>query len=174
MEKEFFKERDYWSRKHDKKLPLYHGVRTKNPEKIKDKGICYRFETRIDAKKAIEDALKHFGKEKLMRSEGYKGDLIRSFVRSVESPERRVIYLSSCDNEEIPCFWADQNPEFVSHVLEIAGVNRDDAKKYLSEKYGDPHIIEMNETYPVEDRNINSHQRCITPDEIKKIKRCML
>lgn len=176
MKKEFYKEREYWM-KYNQNLPLYHGIRTKNPNRIRKEGIC-AFRTMVDTRIEIREALRYFKKEKLMFTVGGRGEFIRRSINEMSNPRRRVIYLTSFDRESA-CSWAQRNPEFIYLTLVHAGFDKEEVGsekyeifRYLTKKYGEPYIIKLKETYPVPDNNISSHQRCLSPDEIESIERC--
>lgn len=177
MKKRFYKERKHWSdavqeeEGHTVNLPLYHGVRTKNPERIRKEGIC-SFRTLIDTRREIIIALKHFGKYKLLYTAGGRGDLIRAHIRKMQDPTRRTIYLTSV-GKEAACSWATRNPEFVSLTLSNVDISNEDIFRYLTDRYGEPYIIKLKETYPIKETNICSYQRCLLPEEIESIERCL-
>lgn len=172
MNHQFYKEKEDIIRifKINEHLPLYHGIRTKTPDKILKEGIC-SFRTAVDTRKAIIDALTAFSKERFMRREGTRGMFVRSFKDSMTDPRRRVVYLTSM-NKESACSWASRNPEFIYLTLFHVGVNDNEIFEYLRRTFGKPHVIILNETYPDRDPNINSGQRCIESVEIKSIELC--
>ena len=177
MKKEFFEEREYWM-KYNQNLPLYHGVRKKNPERIRKEGIC-SFRTMVDTRIEIRKALRYFGKQRFLYTVGGRGEIIRGLISEMKDPQRRVIYLTSM-GKEAACSWAQRNPEFVYLTLVHAGINGEevgsekwDIFRYLAKKYGAPYVIKLKETYPVPDANISSHQRCLSPEEIESVERCL-
>lgn len=177
MKKEFYRQRKLWSdavqeeEGHTIELPLYHGVRTKNPERIRREGIC-SFRTLIDTRREIIIALKYFGKQKLLYTAGSRGELIRALITEMQDPTRRTIYLTSM-GEEAACSWATRNPEFVSLTLSNVGISNKDIYRYLTDRYGEPYVIKLKETYPVKETNICSYQRCLLPGEIESVESCL-
>ena len=135
MKKEFYKQRKLWSdaiyeeEGHTVDLPLYHGVRTKNPERIRKEGIC-TFRTLIDTRREIIIALKYFGKHKLLYTVGGRGELIRGQLIEMQDPARRTIYLTSM-GKEAACSWATRNPEFVSLTLSNIDISNEEIYRYL-------------------------------------------
>jgi len=149
-------------------LNLYHGRRTKESvEDITKRGFCTLLP--VNYKKSIIDALKYFGKEKIITTSGMRGDYIRQLISEVSNPDRASIYASTDSNSS--CLWANRNPEHISLALEGAGISQENIDKYLIEKFGTCKIIELIDTYP-KNINLNLLKRCIKPEEIKKVEKC--
>jgi len=156
-------------------LPLYHGMRTKkSSEQIKKEGFC-SYGTPIDEKKNITDALKYFGKEKIITSNKRKGGLVRGLIDEV-SKNREHFRLNTYATTEpdAPCnWWARANPEHVSLALHYLGIEDSKVDKYLKEKFGDNCIrIELKMTSSGSESNFNTGLNCISPNLIKDIKKC--
>lgn len=94
---------------------LFHGMRSKkSADQIKREGFC-AYGSPIDERKNIIDALRHFGKEKLLTTEGRKGYRVRSTIREIHEPERRIVWATT--EEDAPCsWWAHSNPEHISLI----------------------------------------------------------
>lgn len=151
---------------------LYHGIRTnKTPEQIKKEGYC-KYGTKIDMKKEIKLALKHFGKEKLTTTQGRKGDLVRSMIREVSDKERRNIWTTT--NPKAGCeWWAHASPEHISLLLHQINIEPEKIDKYLSEKYGkNCYNIKLKMTSLGSNPNFNTGLDCIPPNLIDSIEEC--
>lgn len=165
----FYSERSHW-RGDDQKLPLYHGLRTKNPDVIFEKGFC-AFVTRYDAREEILKALRYFGKERLIRIEGMRGELIRHELAMMGRVYRRTIHVTT-DGKVGACCWAERNPEFIYFTLHHAGIDDEDTYNYLSETYGAQYVISLKETYPIPNPNLSLRQQCLPPEQIESIEPC--
>lgn len=165
----FYERRSYWM-KDDQNLPLYHGLRTKNPDIILEKGFC-TVVTRYEAREEMIKALRYYGKEHLMRVAGGKGELIRRILNEMRRETRRAIYVTT-GGKLVACSWAERSYEFIFLTLSFAGIDDEDIFNYLSETYGAPYVITLKETYPVPDLNINLNQPCLPPEQIESIEPC--
>ncbi len=158
-----------------KDFPLFHGMRSKKtPEQIKKEGFC-SYGTPIDEKKNIVDALKHFGKEKLLTVKGGKGYRVRSLVNEVmyELGKNRLNTWATT-SEEAPCaWWAQANPEHISLVLDAAGIKPKEVEKYLKDKFGSNcYNVKLKITSLGTNSNFNTGLNCIPPSLIDIIKEC--
>lgn len=171
MDKSFYKKRDHWM-KYNKNRPLYHGTRTKDPDKIKEMGVCTSFSSCKEATEGILSALDHFNKKDILQQDTAASEMIKELVREICNDERRTVYLSS-GTEEQACSWANRNPEIITLVLSAIDVPDEMIDEYLNNQFGEPYVLKMNETYPVEDQNINTGQVCLLPEEIFEISKCL-
>jgi len=160
--------------------PLFHGMRSKKtPEQIKKEGFC-AYGSPIDEEKNIVDALKYFGKEKLLHSRKRKGALISLLINEVNPryqdmpyrTNRRNVWAST--NKESACeWWSHANPEHVSMALSYAGIEPEEIEKYIKEKFGSNcYNVELKMTSLGTNPNFNTGLNCIPPSLIKKIEEC--
>lgn len=154
---------------------LYHGMRSKRtPEDIKKEGFC-SYGTPIDERINIIDALKHFGKEKLLTVKGGKGYRVRSIMDEVmrDLGKNRLNTWATTDKEAACEWWAHANPEHITLVLDAAGVEPEEIEKYLKEKFGSNcYNIKLKITSLGTNPNFNTGLNCIPPSLIKKIEEC--
>lgn len=153
-------------------LPLYHGMRTnKTPDQIKKDGIC-TFESKIDMKKEIVLALKHFGKEKLLTVEGGKGYRVRRYLKQAESEFRRNIWAST-DKDAACDWWAHANPEIISWMLHEIDIEPEKIDKYLSERFGNKcYNVRLKTTSRGQSSDFNTGLDCIPSNLIELIEEC--
>jgi hypothetical protein len=140
--------------------PLYHGMRSKkSADQIKREGFC-AYGSPIDEKKNIIDALRYFGKEKLLTTEGRKGDRVRSAIREIREPERRVVWVTtSQDAVSLPLHQIDIEPEKID--------------KYLREKFGSNcYNVKLKMTARGQYTNFNTGINCIPSSFIVSIEKC--
>lgn len=164
-------------------LQLFHGMRSKKTaEQIKSEGFC-SYGSPVDEKKSIINALKYFGKEKLLHQQSQKGTLIRGIIDEItEKYSKGRLSTWATTVKETPCdWWARANPEHISLALGYAGISEKDIAKYLSDKYGkNCYNVELNlplderqkETLKYNNINFNTGKRCIKPFEIKAVLKC--
>ena len=151
---------------------LYHGIRSKqSPEQIKKEGFC-AYGTVVDERKNIIDALKYFEKEKFLTTEGRKGDRVRSAIREIKDPERRVVWATT--NKDAACaWWSHSNPEHISLPLHQIDIEPEKIDKYLKEKFGNNcYNIKLKMTSRVESTNFNTGINCIPPNLIENVEKC--
>ena len=151
---------------------LYHGIRSKkSPQQIKKEGFC-AYGTPIDERKNIIDALKYFGKEKFLTTEGRKGDRVRGAIREIKDPERRVVWATT--SKDASCtWWSHSNPEHISLTLHQIDIEPEKIDKYLREKFGDNcYNIGLKMTSRVEHTNFNTGINCIPPNLINSVEKC--
>lgn len=153
--------------------PLYHGIRTnKTADQITRDGLCVTYRTSVDAKIEVINALRYFGKEKLLTSSGGKGSLIRNELNAMKSPHRRNIWATT-EKDSVCEWWANANPEHISQVLQFADVDTRDINKYLNENYGKNCLeIELKMNTLGSNPNFNTGLSCISPDMIASIRKC--
>lgn len=155
--------------------PLYHGMRSKkSPEQIKKEGFC-AYGTVVDERKNIIDALRYFGKEKLLTTEGRKGDRVRCAIREIKNPERRVVWATT--SEDASCaWWSHSNPEHISLTLSMIDIEPEKINKYLKEKFGSNcYNVKLKMTSRGTSGNFNTGINCIPPyfiDSIEECKQC--
>jgi len=158
--------------------PTYHGMRSKRtPENIKKEGFC-SYGTPIDEKKNIVDALKHFGKEKLLttsREQGGKSYRVRSIVDEIMYKlGKHRLNTWATTSKEAPCsWWSHANPEHISLVLDAAGVNADEIEEYLKDKFGSNcYNVKLKITSLGTNPNFNTGLNCIPSSLIDLIEEC--
>jgi hypothetical protein len=152
--------------------PLYHGMRSKkSADQIKREGFC-AYGSFIDEKKNIVNALIYFGKEKLLTTEGRKGYRVRSAIREIRDPQRRVVWTTT--NKDAPCaWWSHSNPEHISLPLHQIDIDPEKIDKYLSEKFGhDCYNVKLKMTARGQYPNFNTGINCIPPNLIDSIEKC--
>jgi hypothetical protein len=152
--------------------PLYHGMRSKkSADQIKREGFC-AYGSPIDEKKNIVDALRYFGKEKLLTTEGRKGDRIRSTIREIQEPSRRVVWATT--SQDAPCaWWAHANPEHTSLPLHQIDIEPEKIDKYLREKFGSNcYNVKLKMIARGQYPNFNTGINCIPPNLIDGIETC--
>lgn len=168
-------------------IPLFHGMRSKKTAKqIKEEGFC-SYGSPVDEKKAIVDALKHFGKEKILHKKGTTKDMISNQLQIMSNtkfgklPGNRLSTYATTIPEASCNWWARANPEHISLILGHAGVSEKDTAKYLDEKYGkNCYRVELNLNLDETQKrrlyenkaNFNTNKICIKPSEIKDVKKC--
>ena len=162
---------------------LFHGRRSnKSIEELKKEGFC-AYGSPEDETKSIIDALKQFGKEKLLKKRDTAGWLIQNQLEQISEKQRKGrLSTYATTTEEAPCkWWARANPEHISLVLNAAGVKEEEIDKYLKEKYGkNCYIIELDLALTKEQEeelefrylDYNTGKNCISPEEIKEIRKC--
>lgn len=164
---------------------LFHGMRSKkSAEQIKKEGFC-SYGSPVDEKKAIIDALKHFGKEIILHQQSRKGELVRSQINEItEKHGKGRLSTWATTEKDAPCnWWARANPEHISLALGHSGVSEKDTAKYLDDKYGKNCYnveLDLKSTEDIERRskfgsssiNYNTNKNCIKPSEIKDVKKC--
>lgn len=162
---------------------LFHGRRSdKSAEELKKEGFC-AYGSPEDETNSIIDALKHFGKEKLLKKRDTAGWLIQNQLEQISEKQRKGrLSTYATTVEDAPCkWWARANPEHISLVLDVAGVKDKDIDKYLKEKYGkNCYTIELDLALTKEQEeelefrylDYNTGKRCILPSEIKEIRKC--
>jgi len=155
--------------------PLYHGKRSnKTPEQIKKEGFCV-YGSSVDERKNIVEALRYFGKEKLLTTEGRRGDRVRSAIREISDPysdSRRSLWATT--EKDAPCkWWAHSNPEHISLTLHQIDIEPEKIDKYLKEKFGtNCYNIKLKITARGEALNFNTGLNCIPPNLIESIEKC--
>jgi len=146
----------------------------KSAEEIKKEGFC-AYSTRIDEKKNIIDALKHFGKEKLLTTKGGKGSTVTKAIREVSSEDserRRSVWATT--NKDASCkWWARANPEHISLTLHEINIEPEKIDRYIKEKFGSNcYNIKLKITSRGEDNNFNTGFNCVPPNLIDKVEKC--
>lgn len=151
---------------------LYHGMRSKKSvDQIKKEGFC-AYSTPVDEKKNIIDALRYFGKEKLLTTKGGKGDRVRGAIREILEPERRLVWATT--DKDIACaWWSHSNPEHVSLTLHQIDIEPEKIDKYLREKFGSNcYNVKLKMTSSEENPNFNTGINCIPPSFIVNVEKC--
>jgi hypothetical protein len=155
----------------------------KSADQIKKEGFC-AYGSPVDEKKAIMDALKYFGKEKILHQQSTKGELVRSQINEIteKSGKGRLVVWGTTASAAACDWWARANPEHISLTLQHAGVDETDIARYLDEHYGTNCYqveleLKLTETQKKQLRlgsplNFNTGKRCISPNEIKDVKKC--
>ncbi len=152
--------------------PLYHGMRSKkSADQIKKEGFC-AYGSPIDEKKNIIEAIRHFGKEKLLTTEGRKGDRIRGAIREIREPERRVVWATT--TKDAPCeWWAHSNPEHISLTLHQIDIDPEKIDRYLGEKFGyNCYNVKLKMTAQGQYPNFNIGINCVPPNLIDSTEKC--
>lgn len=162
---------------------LFHGRRSnKSIEELKKEGFC-AYGSPEDETRLIIGALRHFGKEKLLKKRDATGILIQNQLEQISEKQRKGrLSAYATTAEEAPCnWWARANPEHISLILNSAGVDDKEIDKYLKEKYGkNCYNIELDLALTKEQEeelefryiDYNTGKRCISPAEIKEIRKC--
>lgn len=153
-----------------KQLQLWHGTRRREtPEEVKAKGIC-TFKSEVEGRLQIIQALRHFGKEKLLTTTGTTGQHLQSLMAEISSRRRRVIWATTL--EDRVCGWSARNPEIVLLALSAAQVPSSDIAKYLRGKYGRCYKIKLRHTVPINYPNIPLNSMCLKPEDIESVEEC--
>lgn len=145
----------------------YHGFRSKKSiDDIQKSGVGYYHRSMNEAKKDIDEALDHFGKEHPDEEYGYIGGL-------EGSGSRWNIWVSLY--EDAPDSWAKMSPEIVSVNLEFNEIPVNDIMKYNSAKYGRPVVVKTIMDVSASSifsnpSNINTGRNTISPNQILEIR----
>lgn len=151
---------------------LYHGMRSKKTqEQIKKEGFC-SYGTVVDEKRNIINALRYFGKEKLIATKGRKGDIVRDAIREISGEGRRNTRATA--DKDAPCkWWSSANPEHISLTLHQVGVEPEKIDKYPREKFGNNcYNAKLKITSRGQSANFNTGINCIPPSLIDSIETC--
>lgn len=154
---------------------LYHGMRSKkSADQIKREGFC-AYGTSVDERKNIIDALRYFGKDKLLTTAGRKGDFVRGAIREVSSPDserRRSVWATT--SKDAGCkWWSHANPEHISLMLHQIDIEPEKIDKYLSGKFGNKCLnVKLKMTSRGQETNFNTGLNCIPPHFIESVETC--
>ena len=152
----------------DRNLPLYHGVRSSSKEKIKNEGLSsFTLDCAINE---IYISLKYFRFDELEEDHSYAKRQIELMINDLKLQRRLTIWATTHEGEA--CWWAENNPEFITVILEDIDIPKDKIYSYLEERFGKPYSIKLVYTYPRNDNDVSTKLTYIPPEDIIWIKEC--
>ena len=115
-------------------IPTFHGTRSKQSlASIKTEGLI-NWTKASEGPDAIDQALKHFGKEKYLKGKSVISGLVRSLKSEIKDPGRQKIWITT--NPDSTRWWSMSSPEIVHQTLLMVDVPNRDITKYLDSTYG--------------------------------------
>ena len=149
-------------------IPVYHGIRFKNPQDLLRKGFCIStYEMRENIKKALD----HFNIQ-VDKLTPLQKELLDTLYKEMEW--RKDTIWAALENV---CDYAKRNPEHVLQALNIVGIPDEKIIEYIEHEFGKPYRLKLKIKPKKTDlasgtQNIRLNRRCIYPEDIEEVCAC--